>query len=396
MIRQMSLFSQLLNVFSRPAFVGLVRKHRTEHCAKGFSSWSHFVAMLFCQLAQAKSLREICDGLRCCLGKLVHVGMKNGPRRSTLAYANQHRSWELFQDLFFEMLQRCQQVAPQKKFRFKNKLLSMDATTIDLCLNLFPWAKFYQTKGAVKLHLLLDHDGYLPLFAWIREAAVHEINIARLLDLPPDPIVAMDRGFTDYSLYNSWTERKIWFVTRMRSHARYQVVEQRPPVTRKGVLADEIITWINFYSQRDCPVPLRRIVIWDKANQEEIVLLTNHRGFAASTIAAIYKDRWQIEIFFKTLKQNLKVKTFVGTSENALKVQIWTALIAMLLIKYLKFRATLSWSMSNLIALLRLNLFTYRDLWEWINHPFNTPPLEPQPVQMALPMPGLGQHLVKK
>jgi hypothetical protein len=395
MIRQMSLFGQLLNEFSRSAFVSLVRKHQTERCAKGFSSWSHFVSMLFCQLAQAKSLREICDGLRCCLGKLVHIGMQDGPRRSTLAYANQHRRWELFQDLFFEMLPRCQQVAPHKKFPFKNKMLSIDASTFDLCLSLFPWAKFYQTKGAVKLHLLLDHDGYLPVYACIREAAVHEINIARILDLPPDSIIAMDRGFTDYSLYHSWTERKIWFVTPQRSHARYQVIEQRPVVASKNVLSDEIITWTNFYSQRDCPVPLRRIVVWDPEKEEEIVLLTNHLDFAASTIAAIYKDRWQIEIFFKTLKQNLKVKTFVGTSENALKIQIWTALIAMLLIKYLKFRATLSWSMSNLIALLRLNLFTYRDLWEWINHPFNTPPLEPQPVQMALPISGLGQHLVK-
>jgi hypothetical protein len=395
MIRQMSLFSQLLNVFSRPAFIGLVRKHQTERCAKGFSSWSHFVAMLFCQLAQAKSLREICDGLRCCLGKLVHIGMKSGPRRSTLAYANQHRSWELFQDLFFEMLQRCQQVAPQKKFRFKNKLLSLDATVIDLCLNLFPWAKFRQTKGAVKLHLLLDHDGYLPIYAWIREAAVHEINFARLLELPAGSILALDMGFIDYRLYSSWTDRKIWFVTRMKSNACYRVVERRAPVERRRILADETIAWTGFYARQNCPQRLRRIVVWDQVKEEEIVLLTNHMDFAASTIAAIYKDRWQIEIFFKTLKQNLKVKTFVGTSENALKVQIWTALIAMLLIKYLKFRAALSWSMSNLISLLRLNLFTYRDLWEWLDHPFDTPPLEPQPVQLALPMPGLGQHLVK-
>ncbi len=227
MIRQMSLFSQLLNVFSRPAFIGLVRKHQTERCAKGFSSWSHFVAMLFCQLAQAESLREICDGLRCCLGKLVHIGMKDGPRRSTLAYANQHRSWELFQDLFFEMLQRCQEVAPQKKFRFKNKLLSLDATVIDLCLNLFPWAKFRQTKGAVKLHLLLDHDGYLPTYAWIREAAVHEINIARLLELPADSVLALDMGYVDYRLYSAWTSRKIWLVTRTRCNVRYRVVERR-------------------------------------------------------------------------------------------------------------------------------------------------------------------------
>jgi IS4 transposase len=192
------------------------------------------------------------------------------------------------------------------------------------------------------------------------------------------------------------TKHKIGFVTRLRCQALYEVMERRPPVQCRRILADNIIAWLNFYAHKNCPRHLRRIVIWDVDKKDEIVLLPHLMDFTAFTIATIYKDRWQIEIFFKTLKQNLKVKTFVGTSENALKVQIWTALIAMLLVKYLKFRATPSWSISYLIALLRLNLFTYRDLWEWINHPFNTPSLEPQSVQMALPISGLGQHLAKK
>jgi hypothetical protein len=395
MIRQASIFSQLMKIFPRVRFAELVKKHQSEHCSKGFSSWTQFVAMLFCHLAQAKSLREICDGLRSCEGKLVHLGISQSPKRSTLSYANKHRSWELYQDLFYDTLGHCRMIAPAKKFRFKNKLLSVDATVIDLCLNMFPWAQFRTTKGAVKLHMLLDHDGYLPTYMWIKEAAVHEINFARSLDLPAESIVAMDMGFTDYELYGRWTRKKIWFVTRQKENASYAVIETRKIPKNRNIISDEIVEFSGFYARQDCPCQMRRIVVLDKNKGEEIVLLTNHLEFGATTIAAIYKDRWQIEIFFKALKQNLKVKTFVGTSENALKIQIWTALIAMLLLKYLQFQSRINWSLSNLVFLLQRSLFTYRSLWDWLNNPFETPPLQPEPVQTLLPMPGLGQYLAK-
>jgi hypothetical protein len=395
MVGQASVFCQLLQVFSRVRFAQLVKKHGTEHGSKGFSSWTQFVAMLFCHLAQAKSLREICDGLRSCEGRLIHLGIAKSPSRSTLSYANEHRSWGLYEDLFYETLAQCRLIAPAKKFRFKNKLLSIDATVIDLCLNLFPWAQFRTTKGAVKLHLLLDHDGYLPTYVWIREAAVHEIHFARSLDLPAGSIVAMDMGFTDYELYGRWTKNGIWFVTRQKENAIYDVVEACRVPKNRNIVSDEIIKLRGFYAGRDCPERLRRIVVLDKEKGEDIVLLTNILHFGSTTIAAIYKDRWQIEIFFKALKQNLKVKTFVGTSENALKIQIWTALIAMLLLKYLQFKSRIKWSLSNLVFLLQRNLFTYRILWDWLDHPFATPPLQPKPVQLRLPMPGLGQHVVK-
>ena len=386
MVHPVSLFGQVLQIVSRAEFQQNARRLRSDRYSKGFSSWDQFVAMLFCQLAQAKSLREICDGLRCCLGKLNHLGVTDGPKRSTLSYANAHRPWQLYQMTFYEVLQTCRTVAPGKKakFRFKNKLLSLDASVIDLCLTLFPWAEFRQTKGAVKLHLLLDHDGYLPSYLYISEGKVHEVNIARTLKLPAGSIVAMDRGYNDYGLYHDWTQTGVYFVTRQKDNAVYEVVEEQKVPQNRNILADQIIRFTGPVSGRKCPVELRRIVVWDAKKNEQIVLLTNHLDFGATTIAEIYRDRWEIEIFFKTLKQNLKVKTFVGTTPNALRIQIWTALIAILLVKSLKFKAKIQWAFSNLVALLRWNLFTYRNLWDWIDDPFLTPPILP-PDQPLLP-----------
>jgi hypothetical protein len=396
MVRCASLFSQLVALFSRVQFYQLVVEHGAERYCKGFSSWDHFLAMLFCQLAQAKSLREICGGLACTMGKLRHLGMKEPPNKSTLSYANTHRPWEMFRDLFYETVNRCKMAAPKnRKFRFKNKLLSLDSTTIALCLTLFPWAEFRRTKGAVKLHLLLDHEGYFPTYAYISNGKKHDVTIARKVPLPPGSIVTMDRGYNDYKLFASWTEEGVFFVTRMKDNADYTVVEESTIPITGNVLRDQLVRFNGFYGHKNCPHILRRVVVWDPENQREIVLLTNLLKFGANTISAIYKDRWEIELFFKALKQNLKIKTFVGTTENALYIQIWTALIAMVLIKYLQFKSKFGWSLSNLVAFLRWNLFTYRDLWEWIDNPFNVLPIVPRPVQHVLSMPGLGQQFLR-
>ena len=385
MVRTASMFSQLLNIFPRIEFEKAVRAHKAERYAKGFTCWEQFVAMLFCQLAQAHSLREICGGLSCCLGKLIHLGVRDAPKRSTLSYANKHRPWELYENVFYQLLEKCQLQTPGKtKFRFRNKLLSLDATVIDLCVTLFDWADFRQTKGAVKLHLLLDHDGYLPTFAQITEGNVHEVKIAQKLHFPTGSIVVVDRGLTDFSLFRRWTDEGVYFVTRQKFNAAYQIVERRNVPENRGVLSDEVIRFTGPKTKHDCPHLLRRIVYQDKETGKKLVFLTNHLDFGATTIASIYKDRWQIELFFKALKQNLKVKTFVGTSPNALKTQIWTALIAMLLLKYLQLRSRLNWALSNLVALLHWNLFTYRDLWRWLDNPFETPPLPPMPQQILL------------
>jgi len=397
MVKHASLFSQLIAVFNRNQFFHLVYQYQSERYAKGFSSWDHFVAMLFCQLAHAKSLREICGGLACCTGKLRHLNMRQAPKKSTLSYANTHRPWEMFRDLFYQTLDTCKTATPGKhKFRFKNKLLSLDSTTISLCLSLFPWAQFRRTKGAIKLHLLLDHDGYLPTYAYISNGKRHDVTIARKVPLKSGSIVTMDRGYNDYKLFAFWTGNGIFFVTRLKENADYVVIREKAIPQNRAIVSDQLIQFTGYNAQKHCPYTLRRVVVWNKEKQEDIVLLTNHLDFGATTIAAIYKDRWSIEIFFKTLKQHLKVKTFVGTSENALSIQIWTALIAILLIKYLQFKSTFRWSLSNLIAFLRWNLFTYRNLWEWINKPFDILPLEPQSVQLPLPLAGLGQHLATR
>jgi hypothetical protein len=380
-----SIFGQILQIFSHQDFVRAVRETRAEKGVKGFSCWGQFVAMLFCQLGQAHSLREICGGLATCLGKLKHLGVDAAPKRSTLAYANEHRPWQLYQKVFYQLLAKCRVFARGKKpFRFKNKLFSLDATLIELCVTLFDWAKYRQMKGAVKLHLLLDHEGYLPIFASMTEGNVHEVNIAHTLKFPKGSILAIDRGYVDYEQFARWTEGGIFFVTREKDNAAYRVIEKRAVPENRNIIKDQLIEVTGYESIKKCPHTLRRIAVWDEENERIIVLWTNHLTFGATTIASIYKDRWQIEIFFKTIKQNLKIKTFVGTSRNALLTQIWTALIAILMLKYLKFRSTLGWSLSNLVAMLRYNLFTYRDLWAWLDNPFETPPIVPSAEQLVL------------
>lgn len=387
MNRNCSMFSQILQLFPRVEFQRMVRDTKSERHARGFSSWSQFVSMLFCQLGRAHSLREISGGLRSCEGKLKHLGIR-APSHSTLAYANEHRPWELYQIIFVKLYERCRSQASlgKKKFRFKNKLISMDASVIDLCLKMYDWAHFCRTKGAIKLHLLLDHDGYLPSFAVITNGKVPEIEIARQFKFDPDTIVVDDRGYNDYALFGSWTSQGVYFVTRMLPNSVYRVIEERKVPKNRKILKDQVIKLTGRWASEKCPSHLRRVEFYNAEKDEVLVFLTNHMKLGASTIAAIYKDRWQIELFFKALKQNLKIKTFVGTSANAVKIQIWTALIAMLLLRFLQLRSQFKWSLSNLVALLRMNLFTHRDLWTWINKPFDIPPAPYQPEQLRLEM----------
>jgi hypothetical protein len=393
MMRSASLFSQLLRFFDRPFFVRLVAHHGTDRHAKGFSTWTQLAAMLFLHFAQVNSLREICGGLASAQGKLFHLGVRNAPNKSTLAYANTKRTWRLFRDLFYQALGKCQADFPSspKKFRFKNKLLSIDSSIISLCLKLFPWSEFNRTKGGVKLHLMLDHDGYFPTFAVVGSARSHDQTQVRNFPLSKGSIVAMDKGYKDYQLFADWTATGIYFVTPLWKAADIEVVEERTCPKNRNILSDQVIRFASSYGRRRCPYPLRKIVVYDPENDREIILLTNHLRFGATTISSIYKDRWQIEIFFKELKQNLKVKTFVGTSENAIYIQIWTALIAMLLLKYLHARSRFKWSWSTLVSILRLNLFTYRDLWSWLDDPYGVPPHPPDAKWHQALLPGLGQ-----
>jgi hypothetical protein len=382
-LRHSSLFSQLLGTIDRQIFERLVREVEAEKAAKGFTCWEQLVAMLFCQLAQAKSLREIVGGLQCCEGKLRHLGVRSAPVRSTLSYANSRRPWQLFERLFYQLIDPCRGVAPGKKFRFKNKLLSLDSTIIELCVTMFDWARFQKTKGAVKLHLLLDHDGYLPTYALITDGKTADLTVAQQLALPKGSVVVMDRGYIDYEMFERWCAEGVFFVTRLKDNAFCIATEHRAVPEHSTILSDDLIVFQAFQAGRKVVHTYRRVEVWLPDKEETLVLLTNHLDFGPTTIASIYKERWQIELFFKALKQNLKVKTFVGTSSNAVHIQIWTALISMMLLKYLQFRAKLAWSLSNLVALLRWNLFTYRDLWKWIDEPFETPPEGPPDTQLT-------------
>jgi Transposase DDE domain/Domain of unknown function (DUF4372) len=260
--------------------------------------------MLFCQLGHADSLREICNGLGCCLGRLVHVGIVRAPCRSTLSYANEHRPAALFEDLFFTALARFREQqglgTRKHKFRFKNKLLSLDSTTISLCLTMFPWAKFRRAKGGVKAHVLLDHDDYLPAYVLLTEAKRSDVKLADSFRLNPGSIVAIDRGYIDYALFARWSLAGVFFVTRLKENAAFEVVEECEIPQNRNIRADQFIRLTGAKAQADYPDLLRRIVVWDSENEREVVLLTNLMEFGATTIAAIYKERWQIELFFES------------------------------------------------------------------------------------------------
>lgn len=369
-----SMFSQILKLIPRLEFESLVRETGSERASKGLSTWAQFVAMMFCQLGRANSLREIEGGLKSCEGKLAHLGIE-APKRSSLSYANSHRPWQLYERLFYRVLGRLGGMhRGRHKFRFKNKLVSLDSTLIDLCLSVFDWARFNRTKGAMKLHMVLDHDGYMPCFGLLTDATVPDVKVARQLQFCAGTLVVEDRGYTDYRLYAQWTAQGVYFVTRLRKNAQFAVVKRHSRPSNPLVLTDETIRLTGQRAEEKCPCLLRRVEAVREDTGETLVFLTNHPGLSASTVAAVYKERWQIELLFKALKQNLRLKTFVGTSPNAVKTQIWCALVSMLLLRFLQLRSRFGWSLSNLVALLRMNLFTHRDLNAWIDQPFEVPP----------------------
>jgi hypothetical protein len=370
--------NQLLQIFPRSEFQQGVKETKAERHARGFGSWDHFVAMLFCQLGDAQSLREITGGLASCEGRLEQLGA-TVPKRSTLAYANEHRPWELFRSVFYKTAERCRAELGHNrtKFRFKNRLLSIDSSVVTLCSKMFPWATYSRQKGAVKLHFTLDHAGYLPEAMVITTGAYSELTVLRRRSYARGTILVMDRGFVDFGWFGQLNRNGVVFVTRIKTDTRYEIVEHRQVVPGKGIVSDDVIRLTSRRSRKRYPETLRLVTV-ETPEGERLEFLTNHMTLAASTIADIYKDRWQIETFFKLLKQNLRIKSFVGTSANAVWTQIWTALIAMLLIKFLQLKARFGWSFSNLVYFLRMNLLVYRDLWDWLHDPFTVePPVEP-------------------
>jgi hypothetical protein len=373
-----TLFSQIISKIDRSKFSKLVKTKQTDKHQKGFNSWTHLVSMLFCQFAKSQSVRDISNGLRSATGNLNHLGIQRAPSKSAVSYQNKHRDWTLFRDFYYVLLQSLGQQANLKrvKFKIKSKIFLLDATTISLCLSLFDWAKYKTHKGAVKMHTLLDYDGNLPSYVNITDGKTADNKGAYDIPLIKHSVIVADRFYNDFTLLNVWDSNQVFFVIRHKENIQFKSIKENelPENRHHHILKDEIIELTGVQTKNKYPKKLRRVVVWDDKNHQEIELITNQMTWSANTISELYKARWDIEIFFRDIKQLLHIKSFIGTSENAVMIQIWTALITILILKALKANAKYSWYLSNLVAFIRLNLFVKVDLQKWIDHPFQEHP----------------------
>jgi hypothetical protein len=371
---KLTLFAQIIGKLDSIKFKKIVLKHQSDKHEKGYNSWTHLVSMLFCQFAKSQSVRDISNGLRSATGNLNHLGINKAPSKSTISYQNKHRSYEVFKDYYFELLKSLGQQAAfkQVKFSIKSKIFLLDSTTISLCLSLFDWAKYKTAKGAVKIHTLLDFDGNLPAYVNITNGKTADNKGACNIPLLKGSVIVADRFYNDFSLLNVWDSKGVFFVVRHKDNIQYTVIKENelPANKHPHLLKDEIIELKNDTSKDKYPEQLRRIAIWDEENQQTIELITNNFKWVANTIGELYKSRWQIEIFFREVKQLLHIKSFIGTTENAVMIQIWTAFITILILKALKAMATFGWHLSNLVAFIRLNLFVKIGLQLWLDKPY--------------------------
>ena len=356
-----TVFSQLLRFIPRHEFETLAKQHHSGRCFRTALRWSQFVTMAMAQLAGRNSLRDIIENISAQAHRLYHLGSAR-LTRSNLSRINEGKPYALYEALFGKLLNRCQGMSPGHDFRFNHPLYSLDASTIDLCLSAFPWADFRTTKGAIKLHIGLNHAGYLPEFATITDGKTSDIEAGRAMEFPKGSMVAIDRGYNDYDWYNQLTKKGIFFVTRLKSNARTRVVSRRAVLSDKGLNSDQSIEFTGTQTAKKCPIQLRRIGYRDPETGKHYIFLTNNFKLAAKTIADIYKARWQVELFFKWIKQNLKIKSFIGTSRNAVMTQLWIALCIYLLLAFIKFQSKLKKSMQQILRLFQLNLFEKRDL----------------------------------
>lgn len=328
-----TVFSQLLKLIPRHEFEALAKQHHSGRSFRTASRWSQFVAMAMAQLAGRNSLRDIIENIAAQAHRLYHLGSAK-LSRSNLSRINDTKPYSLYEALFGKLLRRCQGVVPGHSFRFNNPLYSLDASTIDLCLSVFPWADFRTTKGAIKLHIGLNHAGYLPEFVTVTAGKNHDVTVGRTLEFPKGSIVAIDKGYNDYTWYKQLTDKGVFFVTRIKTNAQYRTVCRRPVLNNKGLTCDQTIEFTGIQTAKKCPIRLRRIGYRDAETGKQYVFLTNNFTLCARTIADIYKARWQVELFFKWIKQNLKIRSFVGTSKNAVMTQVWIALCIYLLLAF--------------------------------------------------------------
>ena len=363
-----TIMQQLLILIPRHHFDKQVADLDANRYVKSFTTWNQFTALLYAQASGKQSLRDIQNGIAAQGAKLYHIGLRDGVKRSTLSDANRTRPCAIFKNLFYAVLNRCKDITPKHKFRFKNPLYAFDSTTIDLCLAAFPWAKFRAAKGAIKLHCQLEHAGNLPVFVAATDGKCNDVRAAKsFFNVVPDSIYCFDKGYTDFSWYRHIDINGAFFVTRAKENLQYAVAGQQEAPTGGGVLSDENITLSGFYTAKDYPGKLRLVRYYDPERDVILEFLTNNFGLAASTIAHIYKARWQIEVFFKWIKQNLKIKSFLGTSPNAVMAQVWTAMCYYLLLTFIKYQTKYRFSIFYLHRIVREMLMERTSLIDLLN-----------------------------
>ena len=369
-----TVFHTLAKILPRHEIDRLDRKYGQGDKRRKTSRYAQLIVMLMAQILNLKSLREIEQAQKSKLKRLYHLGIKSPVSRSALSRMNDERSADFFKDVFQQMLLSCQSLAPCSRFKLPgvNKLILMDATTIQLCLNAFPWATYTQTKGAIKLHFGLNDSGYLPDFMVATTGKVHEINVAKSRDYQRGSMICMDRGYTDYDWWEELTQNGVYFVTRLKSKAIYDEIRRRAGRRSKNVLDDETI------KLKGTQTTFRLIHYISSENQHEYHFITNAMHLPAQTIADIYKERWQIELFFKWIKQNLKIKTFLGTSENAVMTQVWVALRLYLILAFMRFMSKTVLSMREILNWIRINLFSNEILDDYLTPKMTEPIVNPQ------------------
>jgi len=354
-----TIFAQLMEFLPHYEFHKCVRRYKGEHKVQKFSCWDQFLCMAFAQLTYRESLRDIEACLRACKNKLYHMGMRGTIARSTLADANQSRDWRVYADFAQVLIATARRLYADEDLGLEldDTVYALDSSTIDLCLSLFPWAKFRKHKGAVKLHTLLDLRGCIPTLVIITDGKVHDVNILDDLIFEPSAIYLFDRGYVDFARLYKIHLSSAFFVTRPKINFRFKRLYSMPVDKATGVQCDQIVTLNNFYARKDYPEKLRRVRYWDAQEKTRLVFMTNNFTLPSQTIAGLYKCRWQVELFFKWIKQHLRIKKFYGVSENAVKTQIWIAVSVYVLVAIVKKRLALDASLYTILQILSVTLF---------------------------------------
>ena len=352
-------FSQVIDHLPLHTFRQCVKRYQGNYKVKSFSCLDQFLCMAFAQLTYRESLRDIEACLRAQSNKLYHMGIRSQMSRNTLANANKVRDWRIYADLAHSLIQTARKLYQDEDFGIEldQTVYALDATTIDLCLSLFPWAEFRQTKSAIKLHTLLDLRGSIPTFIYISDGKLHEVNILDDLMLEAGAIYVMDRGYLDFFRLYRLTKACAFFVIRAKSNLACRRIYSAPTNRGAGLLCDQTIKLTGYYSVRDYPENLRRIKVRDLETDKTIVILSNNFTLPAETVAQLYRRRWDIEQFFRWIKQNLRIKAFYGTSENAVKTQIWIAVAVYLLVAILKKRLKIEASIYTILQALSVTSF---------------------------------------